>query len=87
MTYSPNETGHPELPATRARQGRWGRHLMWVLIVGTALAALAMIAAWAWRADTYVASEPSHAEQQKAAQSFDTPAPPPATPSQPPVSQ
>jgi hypothetical protein len=80
MTYSPEETGHPELEATRARQGRWGSHLLWVLLVGVALAALAMLAAWLWRADAYNASEPTQAEQRQAAESFNAPVPPPPTP-------
>ena len=35
MTYPSRETGHPVLNATRARQGRWGRHVFWVLVFGT----------------------------------------------------
>ena len=34
----------PVLNATRARQGRWGRHVFWVLVFGTLLAALGLFA-------------------------------------------
>jgi hypothetical protein len=36
--------------ATRARQGRFGRHIFWILIVSTVLAALALFGAWSFRA-------------------------------------
>jgi hypothetical protein len=36
--------------ATRVRQGRFGRHVVWVLLFGTLLAALALFAAWTWKA-------------------------------------
>jgi hypothetical protein len=40
----------PRLNATRARQGRFGRHIFWILIVSTVLAALALFGAWSFRA-------------------------------------
>ncbi len=36
--------------ATRARQGRMGRHILWVLLVSTALAGLALFGAWSLQA-------------------------------------
>jgi hypothetical protein len=39
----------PALNATRARQGRWGRHVFWVLIISTVLAAAALFGAWGMR--------------------------------------
>jgi len=78
MTLSSRETERPVLNATRARQGRWGRHVFWVLVFGTLLAALGMFAAWTWRADEV--TQPTKAEQAVSAQTFDTPPPPPATP-------
>jgi hypothetical protein len=41
----------PTLGATRARQGRFGRHVVWVLLFGTLLAALALFGAWTWQSD------------------------------------
>ncbi|KQY35054.1 hypothetical protein ASD21_21190 [Caulobacter sp. Root1455] len=39
----------PTLNATRARQGRWGKHVFWVLILSTVLAAAALFGAWGLR--------------------------------------
>ena len=54
MTYStgqdPDAEHGPELDATEARQGRWGRHMLWVLLAGLLLVAIALFGAWAWRA-------------------------------------
>ena len=40
--------GRVRVPATRARQGRWGRHVLWVLIVSVMLSAVALVAVWLW---------------------------------------
>ena len=48
---SPETTGHPVISATPARQGRWGRHVFWVLLISTIAAAITLMAAWVWRAD------------------------------------
>ena len=50
----PTSTG-PRGSATRARQGRFGRHIFWVLIVSTVLAALALFGAWSFRAQDLAA--------------------------------
>jgi hypothetical protein len=48
---APDTTSHPEVvEATPARQGRWGRPVFWVLVISTFLAAIALFAAWMWRA-------------------------------------
>ncbi|MDZ4376105.1 MAG: hypothetical protein U1C74_32390 [Phenylobacterium sp.] len=75
-----HETDHAVLNATRARQGRWGRPVFWVLVVGTLLAALGLFAAWTWRAPDLASTQPTQAEQRESASGFDTPAPPPADP-------
>jgi hypothetical protein len=36
--------------ATRARQGRTGRNILWVLVFGIALTVLGFAATWAWKA-------------------------------------
>ena len=43
------EQHHPAVNATRARQGRWGKHVFWVLIISTVLAAAALFGAWGLR--------------------------------------
>ena len=35
--------------ATRARGGRWGKHLLWVLIASTVMAAVALAGVWGMR--------------------------------------
>jgi hypothetical protein len=44
-----SESQRQVLGATRARQGRFGRHVVWVLLFGTLLAALALFGAWTWK--------------------------------------
>ena len=39
----------PVLNATRARQGRPGRHIFWLLVISTVLAAAALFGAWGMR--------------------------------------
>jgi hypothetical protein len=83
MTYSPHDTHSPILSATRARQGRWGQHVFWVLVFGTLLAALGLFAAWTWRADELASTQPTQFEAQAQAKGFDTPQPPPPNPNSP----
>jgi hypothetical protein len=61
------------LNATRARQGRWGRHVFWVLVVSTVLAALALFGAWTYRAKDLAAVEVNNGAKTPAeAQRYDT---------------
>jgi hypothetical protein len=65
----PRQTvGDDELTATEARQGRWGRHMFWVLAASTVLAVLVLFGSWAMRAnDLSAANEiarPTPAEAQ-----------------------
>ena len=48
----------PELSAQSARQARWGQPVFVVLIVSTLLAALAVLAAWAWRSGDLARVQP-----------------------------
>lgn len=88
MSETPRETARPVLNATRARQGRWGQQVFWVLVFGTLLAALGLFFAYTWQSEP--GTSPTEAERAAAASNFDTPAPPtPAlqTPAQPPGPQ
>lgn len=49
----PTETPRRVVPETRARQGRYGRHMMWVLLVGTFLVIAAFAALMAYRAGDF----------------------------------
>lgn len=66
--------GHPVLNATRARQGRYGRHVLWVLLASTALAALALFGAWTWNAPD-LSGEQHKAKPPAEAPAFDMGAP------------
>ena len=79
MTYSPRESGHPVLNATRARQGRWGKHVFWVLVFGTLLAGLGMFLAWTWQAQTKVGPTGT-GQESVSGRAYDTPAPVAPTP-------
>ncbi|UAL10491.1 hypothetical protein [Caulobacter segnis] len=63
----------PRLNATRARQGRWGKHVFWVLIASTVLAAIALFGAWTWRAPDLASVEVNNGAKTSAeAQRYDT---------------
>ena len=52
MTYTDRDTDTehaPDLAATDARQGRWGRHMLWVLLAGLVLVVIALFGTWASR--------------------------------------
>jgi len=67
------ETRGPRLNATRARQGRWGRHIFWVLVISTVLAALALFGAWSFRAQDLASVEVNNGAKTPAeAQRYDT---------------
>jgi len=66
----------PTLSATRARQGRFGRHMIWVLLFGTLLAALGLFAAWTWKAPALQASD-ARKDARPAAHAFSSPEPSP----------
>lgn len=58
------------LNATRARQGRFGVHMFWVLAVSTALAALALFGAWSWRSQDLASTAPNNAREMSDARAF-----------------
>lgn len=55
MAYQDRQTGQT-VDATRARQGRVGRNIFWVLVVGVALTVLGFAATWAWKASDFAAA-------------------------------
>lgn len=71
-------TSRPGTNATRARQARFGMHMFWVLLVSTALAALALFGAWSWRHQDLAATAPNNARQTSDARAFDMGEPAPA---------
>lgn len=79
-TSRSDTSGHATLAATPARQGRFGKHMFWVLVFGTLLAAIGLFAAWTWKAPALSrASEQQSAAQAVSAPTYNAPEPGPAT--------
>jgi ferric-dicitrate binding protein FerR (iron transport regulator) len=62
----------PRLPATGARQGRWGRHVLWVLIVSVVLSAAALVAVWLWLSGDLARTEHRSGPTEREAAGFHT---------------
>lgn len=82
----PTETPRRVLPETRARQGRYGRHMMWVLLGGTFLVIAAFAAILAYRAGDFASANSNNgpanvnagaAAARSEAQAFHAPEPAP----------
>lgn len=72
MAYSQER---PTVGATRARQGRIGRNIFWVLVFGIALTVLGFAATWAWKAGDLASTEPSDAAGKADVAGFNAPQP------------
>ena len=70
MAILSRDSSRSTLSATRARQGRVGVHMFWVLVVSTGLAAIALFAAWSWRADDLASTAPNNARETADATAF-----------------
>ena len=76
MTSSPDDADREVVNATRARQGGWGRPVLWVLLFGTVLAAIGMFAALFWR--TGIEGPPGPGQERVVAPpTAEAPLPPP----------
>jgi hypothetical protein len=64
---------HTDLSATDARQGRWGAHVLKVLIASTLLAVIALLIVWAIHFRGLRAVSPSPAHSAGIAQRFNAP--------------
>lgn len=53
--------------------------MVWVLVISTALAVLALFGAWAWRSGDLASTKPNNGRQVSDATAFDAPAPEAAT--------
>lgn len=79
-TSRPDDTGHPVVAATPARQGRFGKHMFWVLVASTLLAAIGLFLAWTWKAPSLARDDAKLANTHaQAGPAFSAPAPAPAT--------
>lgn len=76
MADSPQDP-ETKVPATPARQGALGKPVLLVLVISTALAGLALIGAWLFRADDLADVEPHAGRQTTDATAFEQDAPAP----------
>jgi len=75
MAFQSRGAARPILNATRARSGRMGVHVFWVLVFSTLLAILAMFAAWTWTTGDLAAVKPRLNQQAADAPAFHAPQP------------
>jgi hypothetical protein len=61
--------------ATRARQGRLGRGVFWVLVFGVALTVLGFALTWAWKAGDFASAQRATAPSADQASNFSAPRP------------
>ncbi|MGI9169217.1 MAG: hypothetical protein ACR2FH_03455 [Caulobacteraceae bacterium] len=62
--------------ATRTRQGRWGRHMVWVLAVSVLLSLVAVVVAWLWISGDLAGSQHNSTPTKRDAAGFHAPPPP-----------
>lgn len=75
-TPATTEDGHTVVSATRARQGRFGRHMVWVLIFSTLLAGIGLLLAWSWKAPSLASATSDNGRASAAgAKTFNAPEP------------
>ena len=81
MASIPRSAARPATGATRARQGQSGRHVLWVLIFGTALVVLGFAAAYLWSADDLASANANNGPARPAeASGWNAPEPAPQIP-------
>jgi len=73
MALSTRSSPRPTIGVTRVRQGRLGRHVLWVLLVSLLLVVLGFFAAWTWKADDLARVEPNNGKQAADVQAFSAP--------------
>ncbi|MGA0605642.1 hypothetical protein ACO2Q0_06540 [Phenylobacterium sp. VNQ135] len=76
MASSTRETSRPVVGATRARQGRSGRHVLLVLGFGLLLVILGFAAAYMWRSDDLASTNTNNGPSDRA-EVFNAPEPAP----------
>jgi hypothetical protein len=76
MTDANSADHAPVLDATEARQGRRGRHVLWILVISLALVVIALFGAWAMHARQLASTEHAHGRQGADASAFQAPAAP-----------
>lgn len=75
MALSTRSGSRPHLDATRARQGRLGRNILWVLLIALLLVVLGFFATWTWKARDLTAVQNNATARGGSAQVFNAPHP------------
>ena len=78
MTETPNVGGAdhgPVLNVTEARQGRRGKHVLWILLASLVLVVAALFGSWAARAPQLATTEDRANPQMENSQTFSAPEP------------
>ncbi|WP_395674091.1 hypothetical protein [Phenylobacterium sp.] len=78
MALSSRFSQRQTLGVTRARQGRSGRHVLWVLIVALVLVVIAFAATYAFKADDFASATSDNGRASAGQATFDAPAPAPS---------
>ncbi|MDB5445022.1 MAG: hypothetical protein JWQ97_339 [Phenylobacterium sp.] len=79
MAPSTRSPTRPTIGVTRARQGRLGRNILWVLLVALVLVVLGFFAAWTWKSRDLASVEPNNGTERVDARAFNAPPPTPAS--------
>lgn len=75
MAHSTRSASHQTIGVTRARQGRLGRNVLWVLLIALLLVVLGFLATYVWKAGDLASTQPSTAQRQANAAHFNAPPP------------
>ena len=75
MAPTTRSTDPPVMGATRARQGRSGRHMLWVLVFGLGLVILGFAAAYLWKAGDLRSANVNNGPADAAATNWKAPEP------------
>ena len=79
MALSTRSSSRPTIGVTRARQGRLGRNILWVLLVALLLVVLGFFAAWTWKSHDLASVGPNTGTARVDAKAFNAPPPTPAS--------
>lgn len=75
MALSTRSSPRRTIDVTRARQGRLGRNILWVLTIGLLLVVLGFLATYTWKAGDFASVQPGHAAREANAGRFAAPPP------------
>jgi hypothetical protein len=70
MALSTRSTTRPTIGAARARQGRLGRSILWVLLISMLLVVLGFFATWTWKAPDLARVAPNTATERADVRDF-----------------